>query len=67
MCTLTVSVEHVITLDSSIAESVQDAKQELRINARTHELLCVDGATYDYCPEKARDQATQEVLGEHVD
>ena len=64
---MTVSVEHVITLDSSIAESVQNAKQEQRINERTHELLCVDGATYDYCPEKAREQATQEILEEHAD
>ena len=64
---MTVSDEHVITLDSSIAESAQNAKQELRINARTHELLCVDGATYDYCPEKAREQATREILGAHAD
>jgi len=62
-----VSVEHIITLDSSIDESVQNAKQALRINARTHELLCIDGATYDYCPEKAREQATREILGAHAD
>ena len=56
------SVEQCITLDNSIAETVQQAKQELRINARTQELLRVDGATYDYCPDKAREQATLEVL-----
>ena len=57
------SNEHIITLDYSIAKTVQHAKQKLRINARTQELLHEDGQSYDYCPEKAREQATSEVLG----
>lgn len=57
------SVEHTITLDDSIAETVNEAKQELRIHARTQELLCEDGATFGYCPDRAREQATLEVLG----
>ncbi len=56
------SVEHIITLDDSIAEIVKLAKQKLRIDTRTQEILRVDGATYDYCPVKAREQATGEVL-----
>lgn len=56
------SEEHIITLDHSIAETVQQAKQELRINARTQMLLRDDPAAYDYCPTKAREQATSEVV-----
>lgn len=57
------SAEHVITLDDSIAESIEVAQQEQAIKARTHELLCVDAETYGYCPEKAREQAALEILG----
>lgn len=58
------SDEHIITLDKSISESVQHAKQHMRINARTQELLRDDGATYDYCPDKAREKAALEVQGD---
>jgi hypothetical protein len=57
------SAEHIITLDDSLAENVKQAKQKLRIDTRTQEILRVDGATYDYCPVKAREHATVEVLG----
>ncbi len=60
---MTDSVEQLITLDDSIAETVQQAKQKLRINARTQELLRVDGAAYSYSLEKARKQATLDVMG----
>ena len=56
------SEEHIITLDSSIAETVQQAKQALRINARAQMLLRDDAAAYDYCPTKAREQATLEAV-----
>ena len=55
--------EHIITLDKSISESVHRAKQQMRINARTQELLRDDGATYDHCRDKAREKAASEVLG----
>ena len=57
------SDEHIITLDKSIFEKARKAKQAAKIVARTQELLQVDGATYDYCADKAREQATLEVLG----
>ncbi len=57
------SVEQFIELENSIADTVQQAQQELRINARTQELLRVDGAAYGYSPEKAREQATLDVMG----
>lgn len=50
-------------LENSIAETVRQAQQELRIKARTQELLRVDGPAYNYSSEQARQQATIEVLG----
>ena len=58
-----VSGEQIIALEKSIADTVQQAQQKLRINARTRELLRVDGAAYSYSPEKARKQATLDVMG----
>ena len=56
------SVEHLITLDDSIAEIVKLAKQKLRIASRAQEILRVDGDSYDYDPVKAREEATGEGL-----
>lgn len=52
-----------IELEKSISETVQQARQRMRINARTQELLRVNGKAFNYCPEKAREQATLDVLG----
>lgn len=57
------SCEQFSELENSIAETVRQAQQKLRINARTQELLRVDGATYNYSSEQAREQATIDVLG----
>ena len=56
------SVDQFIALEISIADTVQQAEQKLRINARTQELLRVNGAAYSYSPEKAREQATLDVM-----
>lgn len=57
------SCEQFSELENSIAETVRQAQQKLRINARTQELLREDGATYKYSSEQAREQATIDVLG----
>jgi hypothetical protein len=52
-------------IDDEIAasEGRQKARQQQRIDARTQELLRVSGYKYDFSPEKARNQATREVVG----
>ena len=57
------SVDQFTELENSIAETVQQTQQEQKIYARAQELLHVDGSTYGYSQEKAREQATLEVLG----
>ena len=57
------SVDQFIELENSIAETVQEAQQKQRIYARAQELLRVDGANYGYSQEKAREQATLDVMG----
>jgi len=56
-------VDQFIALEKSIDDTVQQAQQKLRINARTQELLRTDGRAYGYCPEKAREQARIDVMG----
>ena len=52
-------------IDDEIAasEARQKARQQQRIDARTQELLRVSGSKYGFSPEKAREQATREVMG----
>ena len=57
------SGDQFIELENSIAETVQQAQQKLKIDARTQELLRVNGSAYDYSQGKAREQATLEVTG----
>ena len=58
--------EQIITLEKSIAETVQRAQDKLKIGARTQELLRADGSAYNYSSEKARQQATIDVLGTYA-
>ena len=52
-------------IDDEIAasEARQRARQQQRIDARTQELLRVSGSKYSYSTERAREQATREVMG----
>jgi hypothetical protein len=58
---MTDALNHVITLDDSIADTVRQTRLTLRINARTQELLRDNAAAYDYSPDKAREQAIADV------
>ena len=57
------SNEQFDALERSIAATVEQAQREKRIKARTRELLTVNGKDYDYCQEKARRRAMEDVLG----
>ena len=57
------SANQFIELEISIAETVQQAQRNPKIYARAQELLRVDGSTYGYSEEKAREQATLDVMG----
>ena len=52
-------------IDDEIAasEARQKARQQQRIDGRTQELLRVSGSKYGYSTERAREQATREVMG----
>ena len=60
---LTDAAQQVVADDIAATEEAQKAEQRQRIDARTQELLRVNGSAYDYNPEKAREQATREVMG----
>jgi len=60
---MTDSVDQFIALEKSIADTVQQAQQKLRINARTQELLHVNGSASKLSPEETREQATLDVMG----
>ena len=48
--------------DIAASEARQKARQQQRIDLRTQELLRVSGSKYGISPEKARKQATREVM-----
>ncbi len=60
---MTDAVNKFIADDIAASEARQKARQQQRIDARTQELLRVSGSKYGYSPEKAREQATREVMG----
>jgi len=61
--TLTDPAHKFIADDIAAAEEAQKAEQRQRIDARTQELLRVNGSAHDYSPEQARKQATRDVMG----
>ena len=60
---MTDAVNKFIADDIAASEARQKARQQQRIDGRTQELLRVSGSKYGYNPEKAREQATREVMG----
>jgi len=60
---MTDAVNKFIADDIAASEARQKARQQQRIDARTQELLRVSGSKYGYSPEKAREQATRDVMG----
>ena len=60
---MTDSADQFIELENSIAEIVHQSQQKQKIYARAQELLRVDGSTYGYSEENAREQATLDVMG----
>ncbi len=60
---LTGAVNKFIADDIAASEARQKARQQQRIDARTQELLRVNGSEYGFSPAKARSQATREVVG----
>ena len=61
---LTDAAQQFIEDDIAATEEAQKAEQRQRIDARTQELLRVNGSAYDYSPEQARKQATRDVMGQ---
>ena len=49
--------------DIAASEARQKARQQQRIDARTQELLRVNGSALDFSPQKAREQAMREIMG----
>jgi len=60
---MTEAVNKFIEDDLAAADALHKKKQQHRIDARTQELLRVNGSQYGFSPEKARKQATADVLG----
>lgn len=60
--TLTDAAQQFIEDDIAASEAVKKADQQQRIDARTQELLRVNGSAYDYSPEQARKQAAREII-----
>ena len=60
---MTDAVNKFIEDDLEAADALYKKKRLHRIDARTQELLRVNGSEYGYSPEKARKQATQEIIG----
>ena len=60
---MTDTVNKFIEDDLAAAEALHKKKQQHRIDARTQELLRVSGSQYGFSPEKARKQATADVMG----
>jgi hypothetical protein len=60
---LTDAAQRFIDDDIAADEARQTAWQERRIEIRTEELLRVSESKYGFSPEKAREQATREVMG----
>jgi hypothetical protein len=59
----TEAVNKFIEDDLAAADALRKKKQRHRIDARTQELLRVNGSEYGFSPEKAREQATADVMG----
>ncbi len=60
---MTDAVNKFIADDIAASEARQQARQQQRIDGRTQELLRVSGSKYGYSTERAREQATREVMG----
>ena len=60
---MTDAVNKFIADDIAASETRQKARQQQRIDGRTQELLRVSGSKYGYSTERAREQATREVIG----
>ena len=60
---MTEAVNRFIEDDLAAADALQQKKQRHRIDARTQELLRVNGSQYGFSPEKARKQATADIMG----
>ena len=60
---LTGAADKFIADDVAAAEARQKADQQQQIDLRTQELLRVNGSEFGYSPEKARKQATREIVG----
>jgi hypothetical protein len=60
---MTEVVNKFIEDDLAAADALRKKKQRHRIDARTQELLRVNGSEYGFSPEKARKQATADVIG----
>ena len=59
---LTEAVDKFITDDNAASEDRRRKDQQQQIDLRTQELLRVNGSEYGYSPEKARKQATREII-----
>ena len=60
--TMTDAVQKFIEDDIAAVAARQKADQQQQIDLRTQELLRVSGSEYGYSPEKARKQATREII-----
>ena len=59
---LTSAVDKFISDDNAASEDRRRKDQQQQIDLRTQELLRVSGSEYGYSPEKARKQATREII-----
>ena len=59
---LTSAVDKFISDDNAASEDRRRKDQQQQIDLRTQELLRVSGSEYGYSPEKARKQATREIV-----
>ena len=59
---LTDAAQQFIADDNTAVEAQQRKSQQARIDTRTQELLRVNGSAYGFSPEKAREQATRDII-----
>lgn len=59
---MTDTVNKFIEVDLAATDALQKKKQQHRIDARTQELLRVNGSAYNFSAKKARAHATREIV-----